>query len=161
MKELKIKRKSIWEKLMKTKSGQIPNPLRIGKTLGSFNVDKDGPQMRIDLKAIEEKAERISQVLGVKLTSEEVALFTFMHEMAHYRQWKEGRVTTKDFRDIKFKETARAKKLEVDADAEAVRFIEAQVDWADRWGGRRSLQAMVGAEKTLTLEQARDLGIIS
>jgi hypothetical protein len=146
---------------MSKKQASIPNPLRIGKTLGSFNVDKDGPQMRMDLKAIEEKAERISQVLGVKLTAEEVALFTFMHEMAHYRQCKEGRVTVKDLRDVTFKETARAKKLEVDADREAVRFIENQVDWADRWGGRRSLQAMVGAEKTLTLEQARDLGIIS
>lgn len=146
---------------MKTKSGRIPNPLRIGKTLGSFNVDKDGPQMRMDLKAIEEKAKRISEVLGVKVNAEEIALFTFIHEMAHYQQWKEGRVTIKDLRDIKFKETAYAKKLEVDADAEAVRFIEKQADWVDRWGSRRSLQAMVGAEKTLTLEQARDLGIIS
>lgn len=146
---------------MAKKISSIPNPLVIGKTLGAFSVDKEGPLMYMNLQAIEEKAEKISQVLGVKLTAEEVALFTFMHEMAHYRQWKDGRVSTKDLRDTKFKETARAKKLEVDADSEAVRFIENQVDWVDRWGSRRSLQAMIGAEKTLTLEQARDLGIIS
>lgn len=137
----------------------IANPLRIGKTLGAFTVDKSGPTMFLDLKANEEKAERISKVLGVTLSGEEVALFTFLHEMAHYRQWKEGRVTTKDLRDTKFKETARAKQLEVDADVAAVEYITAS-SLNKKWT-RRSLQAMIGAEKTLTLEQARDLGIIS
>ena len=145
--------------MSKKTASVIPNPLRIGKTLGVFTVDKDGPQMHMNLKVIEEKAERISKVIGKQLTSEDVALFTFLHEMAHYRQWKEGRVTTKDFRDIKFKETARAKQLEVDADADAVEFIKKTV-FKDKWT-TRTLRAMVGAEKTLTLEQARDLGIIS
>jgi hypothetical protein len=143
---------------MAKKTSSIPNPLVIGKTLGTFSVDKEGPLMFMNLQAIEEKAERISKVLGVKLNPEEVALFTFLHEMAHYRQWKEGRVTTKDLRDVKFKETARAKKLEVDADAVAVEFIKKAV--SEKWTPR-TLQAMIGAEKTLTLEQARDLGIIS
>lgn len=138
----------------------IDNPLRIGKTLGCFNVDKSGPNLYLDLKAIEEKADRISKVLGVQLSSEDVALFTFLHEIAHYKQWKAGKVTTKDMRDIKFKESARAKALEVDADAEAVDFIRKTVGFGKKWS-RRSLKAMVGAEKTLTLEQARDLGIIS
>jgi len=143
-----------------SKTATIPNPLRIGKTLGAFSVDTDGPQMHVNLKAIEEKAERISKVLGVTLSPEDVALFTFLHEMAHYRQWKEGAVTTKDFRDIKFKETERAKNLEVQADAEAVEFIKKTIGFGKQWS-KRTLQAMVGAEKTLTLEQARDLGIIS
>lgn len=139
---------------------QIPNPLRIGKTLGAFNVDKNGPNMYMDLKAIEEKAERISKVLGVDLSSEDVALFTFLHEMTHYRQWKTGKVTVKDLRDVKFKETTRAKTLEVEADAEAVDFIKKTIGFGKRWS-KRSLKAMVGAAKTLSLEDARDLGIIS
>lgn len=139
---------------------QIANPLRIGKTLGSFNVDRNGPNLYLDLKSIEEKADRISQVLGVTLTAEDVALFTYLHEIAHYKQWKSGKVTTKDLRDVKFKESTRAKALEVDADAEAVEFIRKTLGFGKRWT-RRSLKAMVGAEKTLTLEQARDLGIIS
>lgn len=139
---------------------EIPNPLRIGKTLGAFNVDKVGPKMNMDLKAIEEKADRISEVLGVELTAEEVALFTFLHEMAHYRQWKKGKVTVKDLRDVKFKESARAKALEVEADAEAVDFIKKTIGYGKKWN-RRSLQAMVGADKTISLERARDLGIIS
>jgi hypothetical protein len=137
----------------------IPNPLRIGKTLGAFTVDKNGPLMYVDLKAIEEKAERISNVLGVKLSPEEVALFTFLHEMSHYRQWKTGKVTTQQLHDISWKETEAAKALEVEADADAVNFI-AKIADAEKWP-KRSLQAMVGAEKTLTLAQARDLGIIS
>ncbi len=139
---------------------EIPNPLRIGKTLGAFNVDKNGPQMHMDLKAIEEKANRISEVLGVELSPEEVALFTFLHEMSHYRQWKTGKVTTKDLRDVKFKETARAKALEVEADADAVEYIRKTVGFGKKWT-KRSLQAMVGADKMITLERARDLGIIS
>lgn len=138
----------------------IENPLRIGKTLGVFNVDKNGPSMHLDLKAIEEKAERISKVLGVDLSAEDVALFTFLHEAAHYRQWKIGKVTTKDLRDIKFRETERAKALEVEADAEAVEFIRKTMGFGKRWT-KRSLKAMVGAAKNLTLEEARDLGIIS
>jgi len=141
-------------------SKNISNPLVIGKTLGSFNVDKNGPQMQLDLKAIEEKAERISKVLGVELSSEEVALFTFLHERAHYRQWKEGKVTTKDLRDIKFRGSSKAKALEVEADEEAVEFIRKTIGFGKKWT-KRSLKAMIGAEKTITLEQARDLGIIS
>ena len=141
-------------------SKNINNPLVIGKTLGSFSVDKNGPLMHFDLKAAEEKAERISKVLGVNLTAEDVALFTFIHEMTHYKQWKEGKVTTKDLRDVKFKGTERAKSLEVEADEEAVDFIKKTIGFGKRWN-KRSLKAMVGAEKTLTLEQARDLGIIS
>ncbi len=139
---------------------EIPNPLRIGKTLGAFSVDKNGPNMHMDLKAIEEKANRISKVLGVELSAEEVALFTFLHEMSHYRQWKTGKVTTKDLRDVKFRETARAKALEVEADADAVDYIKKTVGYGKKWT-KRSLQAMVGADKMLTLERARDLGIIS
>lgn len=139
---------------------EIPNPLRIGKTLGTFNVDKNGPQMYMDLKAIEEKAERISKVLGVTLSPEEVALFTFLHEMAHYKQWKTGKVTTKDLRDIKFRESARGKAIEVEADDEAVDFVKKTIGYGKKWT-KRSLQAMVGADKMLTLEKARDLGIIS
>ena len=139
---------------------EIPNPLRIGKTLGTFNVDKNGPQMYMDLKAIEEKAERISKVLGVTLSAEEVALFTFLHEMAHYKQWKTGKVTTKDLRDIKFRESARGKAIEVEADDEAVDFVKKTIGYGKKWT-KRSLQAMVGADKMLTLEKARDLGIIS
>lgn len=138
----------------------INNPLRIGKTLGSFNVDKEGPKMNMDLKAIEEKAERISEVLGVNLSAEDVALFTFLHEMSHYKQWKAGKVTTKDLRDVKFRESTRAKALEVEADEDAVDFIKKTIGYGKKWS-KRSLQAMVGAEKTITLEQARDLGIIS
>ncbi len=139
---------------------EIPNPLRIGKTLGAFNVDRSGPNMYIDLKAIEDKAQRISEVLGVDLSPEDVALFTFLHELAHYRQWKTGKISTRDLRDTKFKETARAKGLEIEADSEAVDFIRKTIGYGKKWT-KRSLQAMVGAEKTLTLEQARDLGIIS
>lgn len=139
---------------------EIDNPLRIGKTLGSFDVSRNGPSMYLDLKAIEEKADRISKVLGVDLSAEDVALFTFLHEIAHYKQWKAGKVTTKDFRDVKFKESARSKALEVDADAEAVDFIRKTLGFGKRWT-RRSLKAMVGASKTLTLEQAKELGIIS
>lgn len=138
----------------------IPNPLRIGKTLGAFNVDKNGPAMFMDLKAIEEKAERISKVLGVQLSAEDVALFTFLHEISHYKQWKQGKVTTRDMHDVKFKETERAQQLEVEADADAVEFIRKTIGYGKRWT-KRSLKAMIGAEKTLTLEQARDLGIIS
>lgn len=138
----------------------ITNPLRIGKTLGAFNVDKSGPNMYLDLKSIEEKADRISKVLGVTLSAEEVALFTFLHEMAHYKQWKTGKVTSKDLRDVHFRESDRARTLEVEADAEAVDFIRKTVGYGRKWT-KRSLKAMVGAEKTLTLEQARDLGIIS
>lgn len=139
---------------------QIPNPLRIGKTLGAFNVDKNGPQMFMDLKAIEEKAQRISKVLGVDLSPEDVALFTFLHEMSHYRQWKEGRVSIKDMRDTKFKDSERGKAIELEADASAVEFIRKTIGYGKKWT-KRSLQAMIGAEKTLTLEKARDLGIIS
>lgn len=146
--------------MLMNKTKEITNPLRIGKTLGVFNVDKNGPNLQLDLKAIEEKAERISKVLGVELSAEDVALFTFLHEIAHYRQWKTGKVTTKDLRDIKFKESDYAKSLEVEADAMAVDFIRKTMGFGRRWT-KRSLKAMVGAEKTLTLEQARDLGIIS
>lgn len=139
---------------------EIPNPLRIGKVLGAFNVDKSGPQLHMDLKAVEEKAERISAVLGVTLSAEEVALFTFLHEMAHYRQWKTGKVTTKDMRDVKFKESSRGKAIEIEADDEAVDFIKKTIGYGKKWS-KRSLQAMIGAEKTLSLERARDLGIIS
>ena len=138
----------------------ITNPLRIGKSLGSFTVDKAGPQMYMDLKAIEEKADRISKVIGTDLSPEDVALFTFLHEMAHYRQWKKGQVTVKDLRDVKFKDTPRARALEVQADADAVDFIKKTMGFGKRWS-KRTLQAMVGAEKTISLEQARDLGIIS
>lgn len=141
-------------------SKNMPNPLIIGKTLGSFTVDKNGPLMYLDLKAIEEKAERISKVLGVELSADDVALFTFLHERMHYRQWKEGKVTTKDLRDIKFKGSPRAKALEVEADDAAVEFIRKTIGFGKKWT-KRSLKAMIGAEKTLTLEQARDLGIIS
>lgn len=139
---------------------EIPNPLLIGKTLGVFNVDKQGPTMFLDLKAIEEKAERISKVLGVELSSEDVALFTFLHEIAHYRQWKTKKISTRDLRDVKFRETVRAKTLEVEADAEAVEFIRKTIGYGKKWT-KRSLRAMIGAEKTISLEQARDLGIIS
>jgi len=116
--------------------------------------------MYMDLKAIEEKADRISKVIGTDLSPEDVALFTFLHEMAHYRQWKKGQVTVKDLRDVKFKDTPRARALEVQADADAVDFIKKTMGFGKRWS-KRTLQAMVGAEKTISLEQARDLGIIS
>lgn len=145
---------------MNSKAKTIKNPLRIGKTLGSFTVDKEGPQMFINLKANEEKAARISKVMGVELSAEDVALFTFLHEMTHYKQWKRGQVTVKDLHDVKFKETVRSKVLEVQADSNAVEFIKKNIGSHKQWT-RRTLQAIVGAEKTITLEQARDLGIIS
>jgi hypothetical protein len=145
---------------MSKKSAKITNPLLIGKTLGEFNVDKNGPNMWMDLKAIDEKAKKISDILGVQLSGEDVALFTFLHEMAHYKQWKDGSVTTEDMKDIKFRGSDRAKNLEVEADAEAVDFIKKTIGYGKKWS-KRSLKAMIGAEKELTLEQARDLGIIS
>ena len=138
----------------------IKNPLRIGKALASFNVDKAGPMMYMDLKAVEEKAERISKVLGKELSPEDVAIFTFIHELAHYKQWKVGKVTTKNLRTPGFRNTDKCKQLELDADQEAVDFIRKSAGFSKRWS-RRTLKAMVGAEKTLTLEEARDLGIIS
>ena len=144
----------------KTSFKTINNPLRIGKALATFNIDKVGPTLYMNLKAIEEKAARISKVLGKELSPEDVAIFTFMHELAHYKQWKMGKVTTKNLRTPGFRNTDKCKQLELEADQEAVDFIRKSIGFGKKWS-RRTLKAMVGAEKTLTLEEARDLGIIS
>lgn len=145
---------------MKKKNAKITNPLIIGKTLGEFSVDSSGPYVMMNLAAIEEKAERISKILGVTLSAEDVALFTFLHEIAHYRQWKTGKVTTEDMRDTKFRGSPHSNSLEAEADAEAAEFIKQTIGYGKKWT-KRSLKAMIGAEKEITLEQARDLGIIS
>ena len=146
--------------MKKKATAAIPNPLIIGKTIGLFNVDMNGPYIAMDLKGMEEKATRISEVLGVQLSAEDVALFTFLHEMAHYKQWKAGKITDADLKDITFKGSDRSKACEAEADAEAVDFIKKTIGYGKKWT-KRSLKAMIGAEKTLTPEQARDLGIIS
>ena len=145
-----------------TKQKRIKNPLRIGKALAAFHLNAGDPCVTMDLKAVEEKAERISKILGVPLSPEDVALFTFVHEMQHYAQWKEGRVTTADMSTPNFNKTEKSKLLEVEADEAAANFVKKAfgLGKTKKWS-KRTLLAMIGAEKTLTIEQARDLGIIS
>ena len=142
----------------KKKAKTIANPLLIGKELGRFTVDKNGPLMFMDLKAIEEKAEKVSKILGTELSAEQVALFTFLHEMAHYKQWKQGKVTTSDLKDVSFHGTKRHEVLEIEADDEAVRFLE-ESGLSRAWK-KYALRSMIGAKKKLTLSEAKDLGII-
>ena len=146
-------------------NNSIKNPLKIGKTLASFTVDKtkesqEHPTIFMDLQAVEAKAKRISEVLGTELTAEQVALFTFIHEMKHYDQWKEGKITTEELRTGSFRGTPKAAELEIEADAAAVEFVKKTIGYGKKWN-KRTLQAMVGAEDTLTLDQAKELGIIS
>ncbi len=145
------------KKAKTTKS--IKNPTLIGKETGRFTVLKDGPILYLDLKAAEEKAELVSKVLGTDLTASQVAMFTFLHEMAHYSQWRKGKVTTADLHNTTFHGSKRHKALEVEADELALKFLEA-TKLSKTWT-KYGLKSMMGAKKRLTLKEARELGIIS
>lgn len=150
----------IYMRTKMNKEATIKNPLVIGKSLGCFNADKAGPVIFLDLKAIEEKAQRITSVLGVELTSEQVAMFTYLHEMTHYKQWKEGRITDDELRNTSFSKSPKAVQLEEEADLKAVEFL-LTTKIAKTWKKRTLILAMVGAKKELTPKEARALGIIS
>ena len=143
---------------MKKKPKTIKNPLVIGKDIGRFIADKQGPVVYLDLKSIEEKAARVSEILGVDLAAEQVALFTFIHEMAHYKQWKEGKVTTEELHDTTFYGSKKHIAIEEEADNEALNFIKKTK--LDKQWGKYALRSMMGAKKRLTLSEAKDLGII-
>jgi len=85
-------------------------------------------------------------------------MFTFIHEMTHYKQWKEGRFTTEDLRDTAFYGTKKHSALEKEADQAALDFIT-KTKLHKQWA-KYALRSMMGAKKKLTLEEARELGII-
>ena len=151
----KMKKKA---KKVKSTTKSIKNPLLIGKETGRFTVLKDGPIMYLDLKAAEEKATLVSKVLGTDLTAEQVIMFTFLHEMAHYKQWKTGKVTTSDLHDASFHGTKRHKQLEIDADDLALKYL--RTNKLDKSWKKYALRSMMGAKRRLTLEEAKELGII-
>lgn len=142
------------------KKKTIKNPLIIGKSLGSFSVHQGEPVIVLELKSIEEKAKRIQEVTGLELPSEQIALFTFLHEMTHYKQWKTGKVSTSDLRDDSFKKTSKCDKLEEEADLQAVDFI-LQTKLDKFWKKKSLLLALVGLKKELTPEEAKILGILA
>jgi len=142
------------------KKKTIKNPLIIGKTLGSFNVHEDTPVIILEMKSIEEKAKRILEVTGLELPPEQIALFTFLHEMTHYKQWKTGKITTNELKSETFNKTAKCDKLEEEADLQAVEFI-LQTKLAKYWKKKSLLLALVGLKKELTPEEAKILGILA
>lgn len=98
----------------------------IHKELGKFSTQQDGsiPSMNLWMDAIEEKASKVAS-LGFPLTSFQTALFTFLHEQEHYKQFQNKEVTAAELSDCNFRESDKCKRLEVQADEAAVNFIKA------------------------------------
>jgi hypothetical protein len=110
---------------MEFKSMSDLDAFMIGKELGKFCVkqDKSAPSIDLSLDNIEEKASKVASK-GFNLTAFQTALFTFLHEYEHYRQYKDNEVTAAEINDTNFPNTEKAKKLEKEADVAAVNFIK-------------------------------------
>lgn len=97
----------------------------IHKELGKFCTQQDGssPIINLSLEATEEKANKVGSK-GLTLTGFQTALFTFLHEYQHFKQFQTNEVTASEINDPNFQSTDKCKKLEKDADEAAVNFIK-------------------------------------
>lgn len=98
----------------------------INKELGRFGANQDGtmPCINLSLDAMEEKANKVAGE-GLTLTGFQTALFTFLHEYEHYRQFQDKEVTAAELNDPNFLNTDKCKQLEKQADEAAACFIKA------------------------------------